>query len=277
MNDFLKNLEPFFIPREVPVTFFKTLLEAIYKIEITGEEHVPKTGGAVLVSNHTDSLDIPIQGVYFPRKITFLGKYEVFTPQEAFIQFLNDKNNPLLSHPNVSILKNFLIDSLNQVGSIYSKQLQLWGGMPIIRNYHGEDAKSAVNYYEELENYMVSILKSGAIISIFPEGTRTLSGVMGRFKAMAAKIAIRAGVPLIPSGISGAWNMSSPKAVLSGKAKSTLIQYNIGVPILPEAFPKEESEKKASKLLTEELEKRVYFLSNHSERRGKPRRFATKL
>jgi 1-acyl-sn-glycerol-3-phosphate acyltransferase len=148
--------------------------------------------------------------------------------------------------------------------------------MPIIRNYHGEDAKAAVSYYEELENYMVSILKSGEIISIFPEGTRTLSGVMGRFKAMAAKIAIRAGVPIIPTGISGAWNLSTPQAILSGQTKSSLIKYNIGVPIYPDSFP-QEPEKKAAKILTEELEKKVYFLTTHPERRGKPRRFATKL
>jgi 1-acyl-sn-glycerol-3-phosphate acyltransferase len=276
MNDFIKMIEPFFIPREIPVTVIKTVLESVYKIEITGEEHVPKSGGAVLICNHTDSLDIPIQGIYFPRKITFLGKYEVFSPQEGIVQYLNDKNNPVFSNPIFQPAKQFLIDSLNAVGSVYSQQIQNWGGMPIIRNFHGEDAKAAVSYYEELENYMVSILKSGEIISIFPEGTRTMSGVMGNFKAMAAKIAIRAGVPVIPSGISGAWNMSTPKALISGQARNTIIKYNIGVPILPDAFPKE-VEKKASKQLTEELEKKVYFLAHNSERRGQPRRFATKL
>ena len=70
--------------------------------------------------------------------------------------------------------------------------------------------------------------------------------------------------------------MSTPKAIISGEARNTIIRYNIGVPILPEAFPKE-AEKKAAKILTEELEKRVYFLTTHPERRGQPRRFATKL
>ena len=256
MEEITKILEPFFIPREVPATIIKTLMEMIYRVEVTGSEHVPRKGGAVLICNHTDSLDIPVIGLYMPRKVVFLGKNEVFNPQEALIKILN-ADNSILKQPGLN-------------------QIQKWGGMPIIRNFHGEDAKSAVAYYEDLENYMVSILKSGEIVSIFPEGTRTLSGVMGPFKALAAKIAIRANVPIIPTGISGAWNMSTPKAILSGQTRNTVIRYNIGIPVLPEEFPKE-PEKKAAKILTEELEKRVYFLTTHPERRGKPRRFATKL
>ena len=275
MEDITKFLEPFFIPREVFVTTAKALMELVYKVEVTGSEHVPKSGGAVLICNHTDSLDIPVIGFYMPRKIVMLGKNEIFNPQEALIKLMNAKDSPL-NAPGISFIKSGIESYLNTIGDIYSHQIQKWGGMPIIRNYHGEDAKSAVAYYEELENYMVSILKSGEIVSIFPEGTRTLSGVMGPFKAMAAKIAIRANVPIIPSGISGAWNMSTPKAILSGQTKNTTIHYNIGVPVLPEAFPKE-PEKKAAKILTEELEKRVYFLTTHPERRGTPRRFATKL
>jgi len=275
MEEITKILEPFFIPREIPATIVKTFMEIIYRVEVTGSEHVPKTGGAVLMCNHTDSLDIPVIGLYMPRKVVFLGKNEVFNPQEVLIKMMNAENSPL-NNPAFGFVKSGLENYLNTLGDIYSHQIQKWGGMPIIRNFHGEDAKSAVAYYEELENYMVSILKSGEIVSIFPEGTRTLSGVMGPFKAMAAKIAIRANVPIIPSGISGAWNMSTPKAILSGKTKNSVIRYNIGVPVLPEEFPKE-PEKKAAKVLTEELEKRVYFLTTHPERRGKPRRFATKL
>jgi 1-acyl-sn-glycerol-3-phosphate acyltransferase len=246
MEEITKFLEPFFIPREVPATIIKTVMEMIYRVEITGTEHVPKKGGAVLICNHTDSLDIPVIGLYMPRKVVFLGKNEVFNPQEALIKMINAENSPL-NNPAFGFLKSGLESYLNTLGDIYSHQIQKWGGMPVIRNYHGEDAKSAVAYYEELENYMVSILKSGEIVSIFPEGTRTLSGVMGPFKALAAKIAIRANVPIIPSGISGAWNMSTPKAILSGQTKHTTIRYNIGVPVLPEEFPKE-AEKKATKI-----------------------------
>jgi 1-acyl-sn-glycerol-3-phosphate acyltransferase len=268
--------EPIFIPRDAPVFVFKTILDTIYKIELTGMNNIPVKGGAVLVSNHTDSLDVAVQAVYLPRKVVFLGKYELFNPQEPILQMINDKNSPFSTNPLLSPIKNILEGSLNKFGEHYSMQMKQWGGMPVIRNFQGNDAKSAVAYYEKLENYMVDILKSGEILSIFPEGTRTETGLMGPFKALAAKIAIRANVPLIPSGISGAWQMSSPQAFLSGSAFRTKITYNIGNPIPPEQFPKE-AEKKSAKMLTEELEKRVYFLTTHWERRGQSRRFATVL
>ena len=275
MPEIQELIKPFYIPREVPVFILRKLLDLIYKIEITGIHNIPKSGGAVLVCNHTDYLDVLVQGVYLPRKIVFLGKYELFNPHEPIINFLNDKNSPF-QNPLLSVLKENLEKFLNQTMEVYSGQLKHWGGMPIIRGYQGNDAKEALRYYENLEEYICEILKSGEIVSIFPEGTRTTTGVMGPFKAMPAKIAIRAGVPVIPSGISGAWNMSKPQAFLSGAAFKTKITYNIGNPIPPEQFPKD-NEKKSAKLLTEELEKRVYFLTTHWERRGQSRRFATIL
>lgn len=204
-----------------------------------------------------------------------MGKYEIFNPQEDLVELIN-REDSFLNTPPLQGMKMTITDSLNFLGKLYSGQLKHWGGMPIIRNYKGMDAKSAVAYYEELENYMCDILHNGEILSIFPEGTRTQTGLMSPFKAMAAKLAIKANVPIIPSGISGAWKMSTPQAILSGAAFKTKIIYNLGNPIPPDQFPKE-NEKKSAKLLTEELEKRVYFLTTHWERRGQSRRFATVL
>lgn len=268
--------KPKYIPRDVPVFLIRNLLTSIYKIEVTGLKNIPPSGGAVLVCNHTDNLDVFVQGVFIPRKVVFLGKYELFHPEEPILQFLNSENSPFQQIPFLSPIKEGIEKVLKEVSNLYSSQLREWGSMPVIRGYHGNDAKEAVRYYEELENYICDILKSGEIVSIFPEGTRTKTGVMGPFKALAAKLAIRAQVPIIPSGISGAWKMSEPKAFLSGAAFKTKITYNIGNPIPPEQYPKE-NEKKAAKLLTEELEKRVYFLTTHWERRGQSRRFATVL
>ena len=153
MQEITKILEPFFIPREIPATIIKTAMELIYRVEVNGSEHVPSKGGAVLICNHTDSLDIPVIGLYMPRKVVFLGKNEVFNPQEALIKMMNAENSPL-NNPAFSFFKSALETYLNTLGDIYSHQIQKWGGMPIIRNFHGDDAKSAVAYYEELENYM---------------------------------------------------------------------------------------------------------------------------
>jgi 1-acyl-sn-glycerol-3-phosphate acyltransferase len=272
------NLEELFlIPREIPKYLLKQILELVYDIEVTGLDFIPKTGGAVIISNHTDYLDVPVQGVYTERKIVYLGKYELFHPQTDILDYIENPKSPF-SMPPLNLTKPLIKTLLNKMGDSFGKNLIHWGGMPIIRNAHGSnmDKKQAMDYYAQLEDYMVDILKSGEILSIYPEGTRTESGVMGPFKAMAAKIAIRAGVPIIPSGISGAHNMSKAESFLSGAAFKAKIRYNIGQPIPPSDFPTT-PEKKAAKELTEELERRVYFLKDHPERRGKPRKFITKL
>ncbi|WCL48783.1 lysophospholipid acyltransferase family protein [Leptospira sp. GIMC2001] len=265
------------IPREIPKFLLKQLIDLVYDIEITGLDFIPKTGGAVLICNHTDYLDVPVQGANISRKIVYLAKYELFHPQEDIMNYIDSPKSPF-SMPPLSFTKPLIRTLLNRMGSSFSKNMQHWGGMPIIRNHYGEsmDKRAAMDYYNQLEDYMVGILKSGEILSIYPEGTRSETGIMSPFKALAAKIAIRAGVPIIPSGISGAHKMSEPEAFISGAAFRAKIKYNIGQPIPVKDFPTG-PEKKAAKELTEELEKRVYYLKDHHERRGKPRKFVTKL
>lgn len=150
---------------------------------------------------------------------------------------------------------------------IQRAQLKEWGGTPIVRGgMKAGSAKEAASYYKAVEDQLVEMLKSGKLVSIFPEGTRSETGVMGPFKVMTARLAIRAGVPIIPSGIHGAFGFTTPENFLTGEALKRLILYNIGQPILPKDFP-EGDEKKASKELTAELERIVYALTLHPERR----------
>jgi len=53
----------------------------------------------------------------------------------------------------------------------------------------------------------VELAREGYVIAMFPEGTRRAKGVRKRYEARAhtgaARIALRAGVPLVPAGIKG--------------------------------------------------------------------------
>jgi 1-acyl-sn-glycerol-3-phosphate acyltransferase len=256
----------FIIPREVPKTIMRNLLELIYDVKVTGSKFIPESGGALIISNHTDYLDIPVQGTYTDRKIVYLGKYELFHPQEDIMKYINHKNSPF-HYPPLSFTKPLVELTLASLGGIIKANLVSWGGTPIIRNAANEsemDKRAAMDYYVKLEDYMVGLMKSGEMLSIYPEGTRSESGELGSFKAMAAKLAIRANVPIIPSGITGATNMSKPAAFFSGDAFKTKIRYNIGKPILPSEFPTG-PEKKAAKELTDMMEKRVRELMETPE------------
>ncbi|MBE9566662.1 MAG: 1-acyl-sn-glycerol-3-phosphate acyltransferase [Proteobacteria bacterium] len=58
------------------------LLRLLFRLfnrwEVTGLEHVPSTGGVVLIANHTSYSDPPIVGTASPRPVHFMAKAELF-------------------------------------------------------------------------------------------------------------------------------------------------------------------------------------------------------
>lgn len=53
-------------------------------------------------------------------------------------------------------------------------------------------------------------LKDGQVVGIFPEGGRTTSGKLDPFKQGAFRLAMRAGVPIVPVTINGAYDIWPP-------------------------------------------------------------------
>jgi 1-acyl-sn-glycerol-3-phosphate acyltransferase len=52
---------------------------------------------------------------------------------------------------------------------------------------------------------VLRMLRRGGTVVMFPEGTRSRDGTLGRFKTGAAAIALRCGVPLLPVCVEGAY------------------------------------------------------------------------
>jgi 1-acyl-sn-glycerol-3-phosphate acyltransferase len=66
-------------------------------------------------------------------------------------------------------------------------------------------------------------LKKNKIVMIFPEGTRSQTAEMGRFKEGAFKAAIDNKVPILPIVLDGSWrSMSKERKAFSGKTKITV-------------------------------------------------------
>lgn len=49
-----------------------------FGLEVTGAEHVPRTGGFVLASNHVSYLDPPLLGAACPRRLRFMARASLF-------------------------------------------------------------------------------------------------------------------------------------------------------------------------------------------------------
>ena len=71
--------------------------------------------------------------------------------------------------------------------------LRMYGAIPVKAGGSDVDAYRAA----------VSVLRGGGVVSVFPEGTRSLDGVMIEPRAGIALIAARTGAPILPVGISG--------------------------------------------------------------------------
>ena len=85
-------------------------------------------------------------------------------------------------------------------------------------------AKAALASLKEVEKQ----LTGGVCTVIFPEGTRTLTGEMGRFKRGAFQIAIDLGLPVIPLSLDGCYDVL-PKGRLYVKRHP--VHMHIGEPI----------------------------------------------
>lgn len=103
------------------------------------------------------------------------------------------------------------------------------GGFPIQREGMG-----ASGMKETLRR-----LRAGGIVTLFPEGTRSKDGEIGPLKPGIAVLVMRAGVPVVPAGLAGTfeiWPRSRPIPVPHP------IRVHFGRPILPEELGGMETE-----------------------------------
>jgi long-chain acyl-CoA synthetase len=75
-------------------------------------------------------------------------------------------------------------------------------------------------------------LSKGKVLLVFPEGTRTIDGELGDFKKGSAILAVELGVPIVPVGLKGAFEMW-PRG---GSFRRHRVEVRFGEPIDPKRF-----------------------------------------
>ncbi|MCX4096612.1 lysophospholipid acyltransferase family protein [Nocardia sp. alder85J] len=139
------------------------------RIDIGGQDHIPRTGGAVLAVNHTaylDFMEVGLVGRKSGRNVRYMMKAE-------------------LEHGIVGWLMK------------HCKAI-------------GVDRSAGARSYSRA----VAALRAGEIVVVYPEATISRSFELKEFKSGAARMAIEAGVPIIPMTIWGAhriWTKDLPK------------------------------------------------------------------
>jgi len=140
------------------------ILRLFFRPTVKGAEHLPASGAAILAGNHTTFLDNLIIPLVVSRRVTFLAKSDYFTG------------------PGVK-------------GKLSKSFFSGVGMIPIDRS--GGKASEAA-----LATGM-KVLTDGDLLGLYPEGTRSPDGRLYRGKTGVARMALEAGVPVVPVGLVG--------------------------------------------------------------------------
>jgi 1-acyl-sn-glycerol-3-phosphate acyltransferase len=133
---------------------------------------------------------------------------------------------------------------------------------PILRMYGAILVKAGGS---DVEAYRaaVTVLRGGGVVSVFPEGTRSLDGVMIEPRAGIALIAARTGAPILPVGISGGHRFLPSGQTLP--AFGTRLTLRVGRPFMIALDPTLER-RAATHAATDEIMRRIAALVDEDQR-----------
>lgn len=115
---------------------------------------------------------------------------------------------------------------------------------------------------EETEQRALQRLAEGATVIVFPEGRRSRDGATGRFHAGAFRLALRAGVPVVPLVIAGSDNVC---AVGKKYLQPGTVTMRFLSPLRPENFTHETLPHRAMMRAAERLYPRAVTTSRKSK------------
>jgi 1-acyl-sn-glycerol-3-phosphate acyltransferase len=107
----------------------------------------------------------------------------------------------------------------------------------------------------------VDMLKAGRLLMLFPEGTRTRDGALGKIQSGAAVIAMRAGVQIIPTFIHGAYD-AWPRTRKLPRPGRVGVFY--GQPVIPPAEAEGRGHKEQVRKLTSEIQAALEILQRRA-------------
>ncbi|WP_348536255.1 lysophospholipid acyltransferase family protein [Mobilicoccus caccae] len=150
-----------------------------------GEEHIPTHGPAILASNHLSFSDSILLPLMCPRRITFPAKSDYFT------------------QPGL-------------VGRLKAAFFRGTGQIPIDRS-GGAASQVAMDAG-------LAVLQRGELFGIYPEGTRSPDGRLYKGKTGIARLALKAGVPVVPVAM-----IDTDKAQPTGQKIPTIMRVGVRV------------------------------------------------
>lgn len=195
------------------------LLKLIFRPWAEGTEHVPATGPAILASNHLSYSDWLFMPLVIPRRVTFVAKAEYF------------------ESPGIK-------------GWFQKKFFSGSGQVPIDRS-SGSAAAGAIKT-------QLRLLSEGEVCGIYPEGTRSHDGRLYRGRTGVARIALEAGVPVIPVAVINT-NVVAPPGKVFGRMARPGVRF--GEPLDFSRYDGMEGDRFILRAITDEIMYEIMRLS----------------
>jgi 1-acyl-sn-glycerol-3-phosphate acyltransferase len=129
---------------------------------------------------------------------------------------------------DIPILQGFLGFDFRWLAKKELFQVPVWGAAMRRAGYIPVDRGQGRAAFKSLDE-AAGRIAGGTSVVIFPEGTRSPDGQLQPFKAGAMVLAIKAGVPVVPVGISGTFEILPKNRLLARKSGEVTVR--IGAPI----------------------------------------------
>jgi len=183
----------------VAYAVIRTVLGGVFRVfwrpQIEGVEHVPADGAVIVASNHLSFIDSIVIPLAVPhRRVTFLAKSDYFT------------GGGLLGWPRRLFFRGM-------------------GAVPVDRGER-RDAQAVLDA-------ALMVLGRGWALGVYPEGTRSRDGRLYRGRTGIGWLALEAGVPVVPVGLTGT-DRVQPVGARFPRVRR--VQVRFGEPIHPRAY-----------------------------------------
>ncbi len=196
------------------------ILHVFFRPWAEGAENVPREGPAILASNHLSFSESLFTPLMLGRKVTFLAKAEYFTGQGL-----------------KGLASRFFFSGVGQI--------------PVDRS-GGKASEAALRTG-------LSILRSGALFGIYPEGTRSPDGRLYRGKTGVARIALESRVPVVPCATIDTDKVLPPDRLLPKLARPGV---RFGKPLDFSRYYGMESDRYVLRAVTDEIMYAIMSLSD---------------
>jgi 1-acyl-sn-glycerol-3-phosphate acyltransferase len=195
-------------------------LKLLFRPQVEGLENLPADGAAILASNHLSFSDSIFLPLVVKRRITFLAKSEYFT-------------------------------GTGVKGRLTASIFRGAGQVPVDRS-GGRSADDAIRTG-------VAELQRGAMLGIYPEGTRSPDGRLYRGRVGVARMALEAKVPVIPVAM-----IDTDKVQPPGQVRPNLgrVGVRIGKPLDFSRYEGMEGDRLVLRAVTDEIMYAILALSN---------------